>query len=248
MKKWLSANWKPVVVALSLMLLCTATGHAEDAPAGGGRAPASLQENMKEAGFMEYILLFVSIAGLALCLQAIVTLRSHLLRPPELSIQLIDLVSQGDVQGALDAAQADSSFLGAVATATLSNHQFGKEAMESAMSDMGEIETHKVMNKIGTLNLIAAIAPMLGLTGTTVGMMATFSTMALGGSEITPDKMAKGISIALVCTFTGLMVAIPLLVVAYILKAIVTKVIYEIVNDCNEMIRITTGGGGEQPA
>ena len=74
------------------------------------------------------------------------------------------------------------------------------------------------------------------------GMMATFSVMAQGGSEVTPDKMAKGISIALVCTFTGLMVAIPLLVVAYILKANVTKVIYEVVNDCNEMIRITTSG------
>jgi hypothetical protein len=46
------------------------------------------------------------------------------------------------------------------------------------------------------------------------------------------------------------MVAIPLLVVAYILKANVTKVIYEIVNDCNEMIRVSTAEGGavEQPA
>ena len=242
MKKWLSANWKPVTCALALALLCMATGHAEEGAAPAKSAP-TLLENMKEAGFMEYILLFVSIAGLALCLQALVTLRAHLLRPPELSIQLIDLCSQGDVQGALDSAQADGSFLGAVATATLNNHQYGKEAMESAMADMGEIETNKVMNKIGTLNLIAAIAPMLGLTGTTVGMMATFSAMSAGGSEITPDKMAKGISIALVCTFTGLMVAIPLLVVSFILKTIVTKVIYEIVNDVNEMIRITTSGG-----
>ena len=241
-------KWMPMILAVGLVLLCVTTGYAEGESGGGGKPAPSLLENMKEAGFMEYILLFVSIAGLALMLQAIVTLRTHLLRPPELSIQLIDLVSQGDIQGALDAAQADSSFLGAVATATLSNHQYGKEAMESAMSDMGEIETHKVMNKIGTLNLIAAIAPMLGLTGTTVGMMATFSTMSMGGSEITPDKMAKGISIALVCTFTGLMVAIPLLVVAYILKAMVTKTIYEIVNDCNEIIRITTSGETEQPA
>jgi len=242
MKKWLSAHWKTVAVAACLAFMFMATGYAAEGDAPAVRAAPTLLDNMKEAGFMEYILLFVSIAGLALCLQAIVTLRSHLLRPPELSIQLIDHCTQGDIQGALDAAQADSSFLGAVATATLSNHQYGKEAMESAMSDMGEIESHKVMNKIGTLNLIAAIAPMLGLTGTTVGMMATFSEMSRGGEGVTPDKMAKGISIALVCTFTGLMVAIPLLVVAYIIKAMVTKVIFEIVNDCNEMIRITTSG------
>ncbi|MEI6235836.1 MAG: MotA/TolQ/ExbB proton channel family protein [Planctomycetota bacterium] len=248
MKKWLAANWKPAVMALGMALIFTSTGFAAEEGGGAGKQAPTLLDNMKEAGFMEYILLFVSIAGLALCLQALVSIRAHLLRPPELSIQLLDLCSQGDIQGALDAAQADGSFLGAVSAATLNNHQYGKEAMEGAMSDMGEIESNKVMNKIGTLNLIAAIAPMLGLTGTTVGMMATFSAMSAGGSEITPDKMAKGISIALVCTFTGLMVAIPLLVVSFILKTIATKVTYEIVNDINEMIRITTSGGGTEEA
>ena len=244
MRKFVSQYWKPAFMLLALALMFSTTGVlAEEGGGGGAKAAPTLLDNMKEAGFMEYILLFVSIAGLALCLQAIVTLRAHLLRPPELSNELINLVQEGNLEGALEAAQADPSFLGGVATATLSNHQYGKEAMEGAMADQGEIESHKVMNKIGTLNLIAAIAPMLGLTGTTVGMMATFSAMAAGGAEITADKMAKGISIALVCTFTGLMVAIPLLVVAYILKANVTKVIYEIVNDCNEIIRISTAGG-----
>lgn len=246
-----SIKWKPFVTALCLTLLVGAVAFAAEETGGGGggaRPAPSLLENMKEAGFMEWILIFVSIAGMALCLQAIVTLRAHLLRPPELSNELINLCQEGNVEGALEIAQADASFLGAVAAATLANHQYGKEAMESAMSDMGEIETHKVMNKVGTLNLIAAIAPMLGLTGTTVGMMATFSAMAAGGTEITADKMAKGISIALVCTFTGLMVAIPLLVVGYILKANATKVIYEIVNDCNEMIRVTTSGEPQEGA
>jgi len=227
-------------LALALCVLAAISGSPAFA------AGTSMLETMKDAGFMEYILLFVSIAGFALCLQAIVTLRAHLLRPPGLSAELIRLVQENNVEEAINAAQSDASFLGSVAFATLSNHQLGKEAMEGAMADMGEIETHKVMNKIGILNLIAAIAPMLGLTGTTVGMIATFQTMSQGGAEITPDKMAKGISIALICTFTGLIVAIPLLVVAYLLKANCTQVIYEISNDCNELIRALSGA--EQPA
>jgi biopolymer transport protein ExbB/TolQ len=55
--------------------------------------------------------------------------------------------------------------------------------------------------------------------------------------------MARGISIALICTFTGLMVAIPLLVIAFFLKARITQVMFEINNDCNEMIRVIMGGG-----
>jgi len=214
--------------------------------AGEAKGHPSFLDTAKDAGFMEYVLLLVSIAGFALALQALVTLRAHLLRPPELATEMQDLLREGNLEGAFDVAQGDNSFLGAVALGTLSNAQLGKEAMEGALADTGEVESNKLMNKINTLNLIAAIAPMLGLTGTTVGMIETFATMSAGGAEITADKMAKGISIALICTFTGLIVAIPLLVIAFFLKARVVQVISEVSNDCNEMIRIVTGG--EQPA
>lgn len=235
-------NWKFAGIGLAFAMVAASGG----ALAGEAKHAPSFLDQAKDAGFMEWILLLVSIAGFALALQAMVTLRAHLLRPPELAAELSNLVQEGNVEGAFDAAQGDNSFLGAVALATLSNAQYGKEAMEGAMGDTGEVEANKLMHKIGVLNLIAAIAPMLGLTGTTVGMIETFSAMSAGGAEITADKMAKGISIALICTFTGLMVAIPLLVIAYFLKARVTQIIYEVNNDCNEMIRLITSG--EQPA
>ncbi|HYG78495.1 MAG TPA: MotA/TolQ/ExbB proton channel family protein [Planctomycetota bacterium] len=239
-------NWKAVSYAFCMALIFTAAGVLAEEGGKKGGGHVSLLDQMKDAGFVEYILLLVSIAGFALTLQACVTLRAHLLRPPELAAELSNLVQEGNVEGAFDVAQGDNSLLGALALATLSNAQYGKEAMESAMADAGEVEGNKIMNKISTLSMIAAIAPMLGLTGTTVGMIETFSTMAAGGAEITADKMAKGISIALICTFTGLMVAIPLIVVAFFLKAKVIQVILECQNDCNEMIRIISSG--EQPA
>jgi len=241
-----SMNWKHVAKAVCLVLVCTAATVAAGEAGGGEKKHPSFLDTAADAGFMEYVLLLVSIAGFALGLQALVQIRPHLLRPPELAVELQDLLREGNLEGAFDVAQGDGSFLGQVALATLSNAQYGKDAMEGAMADVGEVEANKVMNKIGTLNLIAAIAPMLGLTGTTVGMIETFATMSAGGAEITADKMAKGISIALICTFTGLIVAIPLLVVAFFLKARVTQVISEVGNDCNEMIRIVTSG--EQPA
>jgi len=230
-----------VAVALGAMVYSTSV-HA-DAVEGAG-----FLDMAKDAGFMEYIILLVSIAGFALALQAIVTMRAHLLRPPELANELINLVQEGNLDGAIEAAQGDGSFLGAVSFATLSNAQNGKEAMESAMADAGEIEATKLMNRIGMLSLIAAIAPMLGLTGTTIGMILTFAVIAVKADAVTASDMAKGIAVALVCTFTGLMVAIPLLIIAYFLKARVTQVIMEISNDCGEMVRMITSGetgGGE---
>lgn len=201
----------------------------------------------KEAGFMAYVLLAVSIAGVALGLQAFVQIKPHLLRPPSLANELLALVQEGNLDEAADAAQANGdTFLGAVASAALFNAQNGREAMESAASDAGEIEASKFLNRIGVLSMIAAVAPMLGLTGTTIGMIMTFAMIAAKADAVTASDMARGISEALVCTFVGLMVAIPLIALSFFLKAKLMQTIYEISNDVNELIR--TVHGGEQPA
>lgn len=62
----------------------------------------------------------------------------------------------------------------------------------------------------GLIKLLAAIAPLLGLLGTVIGMIATFQSISLFGTG-DPKLMASGISQALVTTVLGLVVAIPLL-------------------------------------
>jgi biopolymer transport protein ExbB len=60
------------------------------------------------------------------------------------------------------------------------------------------------------IKLLAAVAPLLGLLGTVIGMIATFQSISLFGSG-DPKLMASGISQALVTTVLGLLAAIPLL-------------------------------------
>lgn len=66
-------------------------------------------------------------------------------------------------------------------------------------------ELHEGLNLI---SILAAVAPLLGLLGTVLGMISTFDTIALFGNS-NPRAMAGGISEALVTTQTGLIVAIP---------------------------------------
>ena len=63
---------------------------------------------------------------------------------------------------------------------------------------------------LGTIKILAAVAPMLGLLGTVVGMIKTFQTITLFGTG-DPKLMAGGISQALITTVLGLTVAIPLI-------------------------------------
>ena len=68
-----------VLAVLSLAVLSGSAVRAEDV------AGAGFLDMAKDSGFMEWILLLVSVAGVALGLQAFVSIRPHLLRPPHTS-------------------------------------------------------------------------------------------------------------------------------------------------------------------
>lgn len=71
-------------------------------------------------------------------------------------------------------------------------------------------ETPKLEKRVDLLGVLGAIAPLLGLLGTVIGMIETFQSIALFGTG-DPKLMSGGISQALVTTGLGLIVAIPVM-------------------------------------
>lgn len=83
-----------------------------------------------------------------------------------------------------------------------------------------EVEATQVTDldrRLAFLNVLVVSAPLFGLLGTVLGMLLTFKAIGIGGGS-TSDVIAKGISEALICTQTGMMVAIPGLIMATIAK------------------------------
>ncbi len=68
------------------------------------------------------------------------------------------------------------------------------------------------------LMILINTAPLMGLLGTVTGMLTTFSGLAVSRSGSTVDQIAGGISEALITTQTGLMIAIPAYVLAYLIS------------------------------
>lgn len=68
---------------------------------------------------------------------------------------------------------------------------------------------HPIDRKLTFLNTLVAAAPLMGLLGTVIGMLGTFSAIASGGGSETVDMVAAGISEALITTQTGLFIALP---------------------------------------
>ena len=65
---------------------------------------------------------------------------------------------------------------------------------------------------IPSLEIIANVSPLLGLLGTVIGMISSFSQLELGGDLVNPALLAGGIWTALLTTAIGLVVAIPAMV------------------------------------
>jgi biopolymer transport protein ExbB len=83
-----------------------------------------------------------------------------------------------------------------------------------------EVEATKVSEldrRLAFLNVLVIAAPLFGLLGTVLGMLLTFRAIGVGGSS-TSEIVARGISEALVCTQSGMMVAIPGLIMANLAK------------------------------
>lgn len=86
-------------------------------------------------------------------------------------------------------------------------------------------EIPRIRRLLPTLAVIATAAPLLGLLGTVAGMIETFQSMTLFGAG-DPKLVAGGISLALVATALGLLVAIPILLLHSLLHGLSNRLIH----------------------
>ena len=86
----------------------------------------------------------------------------------------------------------------------------GREAMVRKTQEVLQLSAERLNQHLNTIAVLAAIAPLLGLTGTVAGIMATFRVITSYGVG-NPSMMAGGIAQALMVTEAGLVVAFPLL-------------------------------------
>ena len=231
----------------ALLSVVVVAGFAVLAPAEVVHAQEenSLIENLKAGGFMGFVIIGCSMVGVSLCVMYAIQIRRDELVPPELLGQVEQLFEDEEYEEAMHVLEANPSFLSSILVAGLARLEEGYEEMEKAMQETGEVETMKLNHKVGYISLIAAITPMLGLFGTVSGMISTFNVIAMAEVQPKPSDLAGGISQALVTTYEGLVVAIPMLIVFNIFRNRVMSVVAEVGGITEELMgRFRTAGEG----
>ena len=161
--------------------------------------------------FFTLVFSVLSLSMVALVVVNVLALRRCVIAPEELATKFGALLDENRFQDAYQLAKDDESILGKTLAVGLSKTSAGYAKAEQAMRDVQEEETMRLEHQIGYLALIGNLAPMIGLFGTVVGMIASFQAIAAGGAAPSPQKLAEGIATALFTTELGLAIALPAL-------------------------------------
>ena len=113
---------------------------------------------------------------------------------------------------------SNDSILGKLNRVFKSHTGDNPEELEAQLEDILAKASPPLDKNLSVIKLLAAVAPLLGLLGTVIGMIDTFQAITLFGTG-DPKLMAGGISQALVTTMLGLIAAVPLLFVHNLLDS-----------------------------
>jgi len=105
----------------------------------------------------------------------------------------------------------DSNPLGRIQAAYEEHKGEGLETLQLHLDDAVLKELPPLERGLNLVKVLAAVAPLMGLLGTVIGMIVTFQAITLFGTG-DPKLMAGGISQALITTVLGLIAAVPLLI------------------------------------
>lgn len=168
-------------------------------------------ELVTAGGWLMLVIIACSIAAIAICIERFIALNRRRIAPPHLLATVWKQLRSGGLDREALKTLRGSSPLGRILAAGLANSHHGREIMKDSIEEAAAHVVHDLERYLNTLGTIAAVAPLLGLLGTVVGMIRVFAEIMAQGTG-NASALAGGISEALITTAAGLCVAIPALV------------------------------------
>jgi len=126
-------------------------------------------------------------------------------------------VASRDFAKGQDAMEAGSTLLARALAPAIKKLATSREKAEALFVENLEAEENAVSQWVTYLNVVASVAPMIGLLGTVSGMISAFQTIGRGGMG-RPELLAGDIGEALITTATGLTIGIPAMIAYFVLK------------------------------
>ena len=166
-------------------------------------------ELVKAGGWLMFPLVLCSIFTVAITIERFIRLKKSAVLP---SIILLKIGQNTDtvVKQIKQSATLQNSPLGRIFLAGYQSRQQSPEYVRAQMEATASQEISYLEKNINFLGTLSAVAPLLGLLGTVLGIIESFLMIDVGSAS-NPTLMIPGISKALITTAAGMLIAIPAL-------------------------------------
>ena len=197
-----------------------------------GEAGLSIFDLAVKGGIMMIPIGICSLIVVAVVAERASVLRASRVLPQGFEKRFKKALGSADATGvarAREACKKSNSPAGRVLVAGLDALEHGPEVVEKHLAAAGESEVYAMRARLRTLTVIAAVTPLMGLTGTIFGMIRAFQTVASSGESLgKAELLAGGIYEAMITTAAGLLVAMPTVIFYHWLASRVERLTREL--------------------
>ena len=200
-------------------------------------------ELVKAGGWPMLPLLLLGVLALAIVLERFWTLRRNEVLPPGLGQEVRNWAARGKLDPTHIQSLRANSPLGALLAVALEARNRPRDQIRERIEDAGRHLVHRMERYLNALGTIASAGPLLGLLGTVVGMIQMFmGILDHGVGDV--NQLAGGIGKALVCTATGMIVAIPALMFHRYFKGRIAGYVIEMEMEASALLDTLDGRPG----
>ncbi|WP_084334015.1 MotA/TolQ/ExbB proton channel family protein [Pseudomonas indica] len=197
-------------------------------------------ELVKAGGWIMLPIILCSIAAAGIVAERLWTLRPSRVTPPHLLGQVWRWIKDKQLSNDKLKELRNNSPLGQILAAGLANSKHGREIMKECIEEAAARVIHELERYLTALGTIAAVAPLLGLLGTVLGMIEIFSAF-MGAGMANAPMLAGGIAKALITTAAGLIVAIPALFFHRYLQRRVDELVVGMEQEAIKLVEVVQG-------
>ncbi|QDU59658.1 Biopolymer transport protein ExbB [Planctomycetes bacterium Pan216] len=174
-----------------------------------------------------FLMLVISVYLVTLVFNNFTKLRLPKVVPQELVANIDAMLTEKRFKEAYEVVKADNSLFARALTAGVERLSHGFDRGMDALMTVAEDGRMEMEHRVSPVATIGAVAPMVGLLGTVLGMILAFQQIAQGGQP-RPAELAKDIGLSLVTTLEGIVIAVPAIFFFSLFKNRVARLAFEV--------------------
>lgn len=180
----------------------------------------------REGGIFMWPLLLCSIIGVAVIIERAIRLRRAAVIDPGVVDDFQNKIEEGKVEQAIAIHEKCSSLVGRVLSKALNEYTSTAADIETSLTEAGTRGLQVLWKNLSVLTTVAKVSTLLGLLGTVQGMIMGFEELEKAG--VGKEALAHAIRVALITTFAGLLIAIPMIIASAYFQSRIRRLVAEV--------------------